>query len=450
MTEQKRRPKGGIGITKRGDKYEATFTVPKEQLEPGKARQRITAWGETEIAATAALIEKLRGTKLAPELPGKTTAADEKEVRNWLGPDGKDVKGPKPAAIKGDKGPLMSDWAEEWQKRWMSERLQDSTKNIYRGHIETYIVPYLGKYYMNELSANVLLDKWWKPLGELRKVKNGVITDEPLLGNSVKANIYKTLRMLITTCHHKYQTRVALTSKLIEMPETDRPESDREVRAAAKRLQEIFIDNPNKEDPRWSLFMLALLGVRQSERLAIRVQDVELHNEEMGPTLIIQQQLDFDKDRGGWVIKGRTKNGQTRELPLVGIYLEAVMKQLEWRKEWAARPDWNPEPDFEDFLFLQPGGKLWTRRQDTPAWHDFVGEGIRGHLARHVAGHMLAVQGIPMGTAMELLGHSSEALAHYYRVSSAIAVRRDLERGQARANGETQVSYFPQGGRKRA
>jgi integrase len=450
MTEQKRRPKGGIGITKRGNKYEATFTVPKEQLEPGKARQRITAWGETEIAATAALIEKLRGTKLAPELPGKTTAADEKEVRNWLGPDGKDVKGPVEAGIKGDKGPLLSDWANEWQERWMSERLEDSTKNIYRGHIETYIVPYLGKYHMNELSANVLLDKWWRPLGELRKVKNGQITDEPLLGNSVKANIYKTLRMLITTCHHKYQTRVALTSKLIEMPTTERPESDREVRDAAKRLQELFIDNPNKEDPQWSLFMLALLGVRQSERLAIRVQDIDLTDEDMGPTLTIHQQLYFDKDRGGWVVKNRTKNGRARVLPLVGVYLEAVKKQLEWREEWASRPDWKPDPKFADFLYLQEGGKLWTRRQDTPAWHDFVGSGIRGHLARHITGHMLAVQGIPIETAMELLGHSSEALAHFYRVSSTIAVRRDLERGQARAKGETQVSYFPQGGRKRA
>ena len=195
--------------------------------------------------------------------------------------------------------------------------------------------------------------------------------------------------------------------------------------------------------------MLALLGVRQSERLAIRVQDIDLDNRQ-GPMLIIHQQLDFDKAKGGWVIKKRTKNGQSRELPLVGIYLEAVKKQLEWRKKWASQPEWKPDPTFADFLFLQPGGKLWTRRQDTPAWHEYVGPGIRGHLARHVTGHMLAIQGVPVESAMVILGHSSAAISHYYRVTSALAVRRDLERGEARRNGEAQVTYFPQGKRRQA
>jgi integrase len=441
-TETKRRSPGGIGITKRAGKFEATYNVPKEQLPPGAPRKRITAWGDSEIGATAALIDKLRSTELAPALPGRTTAADEKEIRDWLGPDGEDVKGTVEAIDKHDKGPLLTEWVEEWTTRWISPNLQDSTKKIYLGHIRDYIVPYLGKYHMNELYLNVLRDKWWTPIGELRKVKNGVITAEPLLGASVKTNIYKTMRLLITTCHKKHQTMIAIDSTMLQVPKTERPETDREVRQAAKRLQEIFMDKPNKEDPRWSLFMLALFGVRQAERLAIRVQDIELEDEEVGPTLTIHQQLDFDKEQGGWVIKSRTKNGRARELPLVGIYLEAVKKQLEWRKEWSSRPDWKPDPKFADLLFLQPGGKLWTRRQDSPAWHDYVGPGIRGHLARHITGHMLAVQGISLETAMELLGHSSEAMATFYRVSSTAAVRRDLERGQAIARGESQVSYF--------
>lgn len=448
MSEKpKRRSPGGIGITRRGDKFEATYRIPKALWREGDPKT-VSAWGDTEKTAEIALIPKLSKLNLSPKLPGKTTAADEREIRSWLGPDGKDVKGTREAADKKDKGPLLSEWAEEWQTRWMSERLAESTKAVYRGHIQTYILPFLGSYHMNELSANVLLDKWWKPIGNLRKVKDGLPTEQPLLGPSVKANIYKTLRMLITTCHHKYQTRVALTGRLIEMPETARPETDNEVRKAAKRLQELFIDNADKEDPRWSLFMLALLGVRQAERLAIRIQDIDLTDEDTGPTLTIHQQLDFDKARGGWVIKSRTKNGRARVLPLVGIYLEAVQKQLEWRKEWSSRPDWKPDPKFADLLFLQPGGKLWTRRQDSPAWHEFVGPGIRGHLARHVTGHMLATQGISLETAMELLGHS-ESLAVYYRVSSTEAIRRDLERGQAIARGESPVAHIADQRRRR-
>lgn len=441
MSTTKRRSPGGIGITKRGDKYEATYSVPKEQLPPGAPRKRITAWGVTEIAATAALIEKLRNTDLAPELPGKITAAEEKQVRDWLGPDGEDVKGTRPAEYDSEKGPLLTEWIDEWKDRWINPELQQSTKNIYFGHIANYIIPYLGKYHMNELSANILLDKWWKPLGELKKVKDGLLTDQPLLGDSVKSNIYKTLRLLITTCHHKHRTRVALTESLIRKPVPKRPESDREVREAAKRLEEIFLDNPDKTDPRWSLFMLAMAGVRQSERLAICTRDIDWDDPD-GPTLTIHQQLDFDKANGGWVIKPTTKNGEARTIPLVGDYREAVLKQLEWREKWIAEAgdDWNPPKGFEDFLFLQPGGKVWTRRQDTPAWHEYVGPGIRGHLARHATGHMLARQGIPVDTAMLLLGHKSEAMALYYRVASASNTRRDLEQGQAKRKGKATVT----------
>lgn len=441
MGKEKRRSPGGIGFTRRGNKLEATYNIPKSQLPPGRSRWRITAQGNTELEATAALLEKLKSLELAPALPGRITAAEEKQVRDWLGPDGKDVKGTRPAEYDSDLGPLLTEWVEEWKDRWINPELAVSSRNIYFGHIANYILPYLGKYHMNELSANILLDKWWKPLGELKKVKGGLLTDEPLLGDSVKSNIYKTLRLLITTCHHKHRTRIALTESLIKKPVPKRPESDREVREAAKKLEEIFLDNPNKDDPRWSLFMLAMAGVRQAERLAICTRDIDMDDPD-GPTLTIHQQLDFDKASGGWVIKPTTKNGEARTIPLVGEYLEAVEKQLEWRNKWIAEAgkNWNPPAGFEDFLFLQPGGKLWTRRQDTPAWHEYVGPGIRGHLARHATGHMLARQGIPVATAMQLLGHKSEAMALYYRVASAMDTRRELEKGQAKRKKQATVT----------
>lgn len=438
MAERKRRPKGGIGITKRGDKFEATYSIPKEQLPPGTERKRITAWGSTEIAATAALIDKLRAENYTPELPGTISKAEENAARTWLGPDGKDVKGEKRAKHTGESGPLLSDWATEWQEHWIGG-VQESTRRVYLGHIETYIIPYLGNYHLNELSAIVLKTKWWDPIGKLRKVKDGLVTDEPLLGNATRANVYKTLRILLTTAHHKLGTRISLTEKLIAMPKHHRPESDREVKVAAKHLRKLFIDEPDRDDPRWALFALSLVGLRQSERLAIRVQDLDFDDPE-DPILLIHQQLDFDKAKGGWFLKDITKNGEPREIPLWGVFEEAVKRQLEWRKEWASRPDWNPDPKFADLLFLQPGGQLWTRRQDAPAWHEYVGDGIRGHLARHVTGHILAEEGIGLETAKMLLGHKSDAWAHYYRVASTSSARQELQNITRRRNGEATIT----------
>lgn len=423
-TSEKRRSPGGLGITKRGEKYEATYNVPKEQLPPGAPRKRITAWGDTEKLAMAALIEKLATTNIAPELPQKLTAAQIKETRTLLGPDGDDVQGVRPAKYQGDLGPLLKDWAAEWERDWIGD-VQESTKAIYAGHIKTYILPYLGDYHLNQLDAKTLKTKWWDPIGELKKVKGGIVTDEPLLGNSSRGNVYKTLRIILTTAFHKLGTRIALTEKLIKIPKAKRPETDRQVKEASKHLSDLFIDNPDRENPQWSLFALSLVGLRQAERLGIRVQDVDLSDPD-DTYIEIHQQLDFSKARGGWYLKDITKNGEPRAVPIWGVFLEAVKKQLEWRKEWAARPDWNPPKGFEDLLFLQPGGEIWTRRADSPAWHEFVGPGIRGHLARHVTGHILAEQGVSLEAAKVLLGHKSDAYAYYYRVISTKQSRREL------------------------
>jgi hypothetical protein len=437
MTTTKRRSRGGIGITKRGDSFEATYSIPAKQRPPGAGRKRITAWGPTETTATQALLVKLTAEDLTPELPGIVSAAENKRTREILGPDGDEIKGAKPAKYDNDLGMLLSEWAAEWRADWIRDQ-EDSTLAVYDGHIRTYILPYIGHYHLNELSARVLKRYWWDPIGELRKTKNGMVTDTPLLAASTRGNVYTTLRMLLTTAHHKYGTQISLTEKLIAKPVHHRPETDREVKAAAAHLRNLFLDNPNKDDPRWSLFALTLMGVRQSERLGIAVSDLDLTDPD-DPIILISNQLDFAKAKGGWYLKDATKNHEPRAIPLPPVFLEAVQRQLKWREEWAARPDWNPDPRFADLLFLQPGGRLWTRRKDAPAWRKYVGEGIRGHLARHVTGHILADLGVSLDTAGVLLGHKSDAWKHYYRVASTKQARRELTNAELRREGLADV-----------
>ena len=67
-TKPKRRAPGGISITRRGEKYEATYNIPKNQLPEGSTRKRITAWGDSEANATAALIPKLKSTRTGKDV----------------------------------------------------------------------------------------------------------------------------------------------------------------------------------------------------------------------------------------------------------------------------------------------------------------------------------------------------------------------------------------------
>ena len=426
--ESKRRSPGGIGITKRGDKYEATYSIPKEQLPPGAPRKRITAWGESERAATTALMEKLRVSNIAPNLPEKLSNEQLKEIQNILGPDGVLIKEKRSALYADDSGPKLKDWAKEWEEEWIGEQVQESTRIIYHGHLQTWILPYLGEYHLNELSTLVLKTKWWNPITRLRKVdRNGVTSDTPLLGNSARANIYKTLLMVLSTAHSKLGTRIGLDPMLIAIPKAKRPETDQEVVLATNRLRKIFFEEPDKDDLNWSIFALSLLGLRQAERLGIAVSDIDL-SDKANPVIYLRKQLSHLTSQGGWYLKDATKNGESRIIPLRGIYLEAVEKQLERRATWSKQKDWKPDPKFADLLFLQPGGLLWTRRKDTDAWHKFVGEGIRGHLARHVTGHLLAEAGVGVESAGLLLGHKSDAWASYYRVVKESQLGTDVDK----------------------
>jgi hypothetical protein len=247
--EAKRRSPGGIGITRRGDKYEATYNIPKDQLPPGSARKRITAWGESESSAIAALMKKRQSSTDTPPLPEQLSEQQEEEMRRRLGSDGVLEEGEYFKHPTRGKTPTLGEWLEEWKIDWISDDLQESTRRIYFGHIDNYILPYIGKYHLNDLTAKVLKRQWWDPIKALRKEKDGVITDEPLLGNSVRANIYKTLRMLLVTAYHKHGTHVSLSQNLIQIPQHARPESDSEVKEASGKLREIFIDNPDKGNP---------------------------------------------------------------------------------------------------------------------------------------------------------------------------------------------------------
>ena len=425
-SRKKRRPPGGISITRRGDKYEATHNVPKAQLPPGSPRKRITAWGDSETSATKALLMKLKEASLLPPAAKTKLENQRKNLKPTFVGDSEHSRHSHRFWFEDQHlGPTLESWAREWERVWMKDSLDESTKQIYIGHVNTHILPYLGKYHLNELSAKVLKEQWWDKIAALRKLDaDGVPTTAPLLGDSARANIYKTLRMMLGISMHKHGTRMSLTEKLIELPKAKRPESDAQIVRAAGHLRQKFIDNPDKGDERWSLFALTLLGLRQAERLGICLSDIDLDEDD--PTITIHQQLAFLKSEGGWYLKPTTKNKQSRVVPLWGIFLEAVNKQIEWREQWASQPDWNPDPEFADLLYLQPGGKLWTRRQDTPEWHGYVGSGIRGHLARHITGYLLAEEGVSVATAGVLLGHKSEIYIKYYRQNEEKIQRRKL------------------------
>jgi len=386
--------RGGIGFTRRGDRIEATYNVPASELPEGAKRKRITAHGNTETEAQKNLLAKLASTDYKTPAPAKT---DEFTLTEWL---------------------------NEWVEDYLRYRVQESTLNVYLGHIENYIKPYVGHFGLESITIRDLKRLWWDKITQLKKLDSqGNETDQPLLGAFTLNNVYKTLKMAFDAASDKYDIRITVSTRFFPTPKTKRPESDREVAEAAEKLSKLFYEEMDRNDPIWSHFMFVLLGLRQAERLGLQVKSIVLDGDE--PRLEIYQQLDFSPSNGGWYLKDTTKNGQPREVPLWGEFLEAAKRRLALREEWSKRPDWNPDPQFADLLFLGEGGKLITRRQDTPMWHS-LGLDMRGHLARHITGHLLAKNRVSEETAKKILGHQSDAYMHYYRVISSEMAGREL------------------------
>ncbi len=282
----------------------------------------------------------------------------------------------------------------------------------------------MGHIPLEKLTLDDIRVKLWVKVIKLKKKRNGVETDEPLLGDFALNNLLRILKMAVEAAAEKYETRISTVSqKYIKKRKVSRPEADDEVAEAAKRVRKLFYEELDHDDPRWSHFMLTLMGLRQAERLGLQMKSIHLDGE--NSKLRIYQQLDFLKSKGGWYLKDTTKNGQPREIPLQKEFREAIEKRLEIREKWSKQPDWNPDPKFADLLFLGEGGKLITRRQDTPMWHS-LGLDIRGHLARHITGYLMAKDNISIETAKLILGHRSNVYAYYYRLVETSAAGREL------------------------
>lgn len=394
---QERRVRGGIGITKRGNKYEATYNIPKADLPEGSPRVRITAQGDSEREAQRKLLAKIRTRK--EDLKPKTTP-----IHSTV---------------------TVGEWLDEWIEDYVRYNVQESTLLQYTGHIKYHIKPYIGHLVLETMTTRDIKVLWWEKLQSKRKIVNKVETNEPLLATSALTNVARTLRMALNAASDKYDVKNRFSGTLFKLKRPSQPETPTQIEHSVQKIVKVFYEDLDKDDPRWSRFMMALLGLRQAERLGLEVKSVIL--EGRTPKLLIYKQLAFLRSRGGQYLKNATKNGQPREIPLFGEFLEAVKLQIERREQWSKEPDWNPDPQFKDLLFLQPGGKLLTRKKDNADWHA-LGLDMRGHIARHATAQILADQRVSKRTAKVILGHKSDVLEAYYVRLSTNAAKREMEK----------------------
>lgn len=100
--------------------------------------------------------------------------------------------------------------------------------------------------------------------------------------------------------------------------------------------------------------------------------------------------------------------------------------------EWKKSPNWNPQPEFADFVFLNQDGGIIKHNQDNTDWHAVLNhyrfKYWRVHLNRHITATLLADQQPPVsiGVVQSLLGNG-EAMTYYYARITNMAMKVPLE-----------------------
>lgn len=290
-----RAAQGSGSIRQRSDgRWEARFTYADELGQP----QRGSVYGKTQKECRQKLTAALK-------------AVD----------DGSYFRAPKRYTLEA--------WLMEWLDTYCIDLKPSSIAN-YRSKVKNNILPYLGRCQLSALS-NAQVQRW------VNLLLKGSDENKPLAPKSVKCAhgiLHKALEQ-------------ATYNRLI----CDNPADHIKLPKVKRQKLQLIIDEDLGRflkaihgDPFERLFIVDLFsGLRQSELLGLRWQDVDLEN----GTLTICRQIQKSAEKGvGYITLDETKNGKSRVASVAPSIVKTLKAQKRQQAIWrlAAGVMWdNPD-----------------------------------------------------------------------------------------------------------
>lgn len=372
------------------DFYQATREVEDPQ-NPGKRK-------------------KVYGTAQSPEM---AVLRLNKNHERYLTNKGLQKLGvPKKRLQYGSQG--LSEYLEEWFSELRDGQVSPQLKYKYWGHIKNHIAPHIGKLKLEALTYQDLQELFYETLPSKKKTRGQGVGQDPLLGPNGLLNIYKTLNIALKIAVKKGKIPTN-PLELVKAPKYQAPKEN--IPQLMHIVEHIFKKMHDAEVPLFDHFLLALLGLRKGERLGLTFSNLVLTGP--NPKMTISTQLARITGQG-LVLKEATKSGKPRTVSIQEPWLSSLKRLKALRKEQLKNPEFRPEAQFEDLVFLKDNGKPYDLNEDNELWlevnrvYNSRREPIRGHSLRHIAATKMADTGVDREVAMAILGHESEAMSHYY------------------------------------
>ncbi|WP_314409703.1 tyrosine-type recombinase/integrase [Streptomyces kroppenstedtii] len=282
----------------------------------------------------------------------------------------------------------LGEWLAYWLQHIVEPDSEHNTYVKYESKVRLYLVPHLGKKSLIKVTpaqvrafmATLKRDKVPAPtrfevLRVLRNALNRAIREELLTRN------------------------VAL---LVDMPKVSKDKG----RAWSAREAIAFLRSTRAHRFYAACVLVLVLGLRRSEVLGLRWQDIDFEGRQFTPTKQVQ------REKGkGLILKDLKTESSTAVLPLPEFCARALEERrtLQDLERQIVGDDWRQEPD-HDVIFSSERGGLTDPVGFSRAFNALVKRaGVRRitvRLARHTCGTLLAFLKVHPKVAQTILRHS--------------------------------------------
>ena len=314
------------------------------------------------------------------------------EVQNGLVIDGKALR--------------FSEFVEIWKRDYGSKELAQSTYKRYCRMLETRLLPYFGRFYINKIKPTDIM-KFYDLLEKdtqlvRKKGNNGSKTKKPLSGKTILEH-HRLLRAMLHKAVY-WQLIVANPAERVQPPKARKPKR----RSYDDEQTKILLENLellSSEDTKYkvAIILTVFTGVRLGELMGLEWQDVDFRN----GIISINRSSQYLSDMGVFTKVPKTESS-IREIAIPEFIISLLEEYKLWYEE--QKSVYGELWTNSDRLFVQADGKPMHPSTISKWFVKYVGQiglpVINFHGLRHTNASLLVAQNIDIAVISARLGHA--------------------------------------------
>ena len=300
----------------------------------------------------------------------------------------------------------FSEFVEIWKRDYGSKELAPSTYKRYCRMLETRLLPYFGRFYINKIKPTDIMkfyDLLEKDTQLVRKQgNNGAKTKKPLSGKTILEH-HRLLRAMLHKAVY-WQLIVTNPAERVQPPKARKPKrksyDDEQTKILLENLEQLSIEDTKYKV---AIILTVFTGVRLGELMGLEWQDIDLKN----GIICINRSSQYLADLGVFTKVPKTESS-IREIAIP----EFIVSLLEEYKLW-----YDDQKSFygelwtnSDRLFVQVDGKPMHPSTISKWFVKFVAQiglpVINFHGLRHTNASLLVAQNVDIAVISARLGHA--------------------------------------------